>query len=176
MADDTTTDQQDQREADQQDDHDTDALGDAGKAALKRERDARKAAEKERTDLAKRLADLEKAEQDREAEAAKAKGEWEKVATDREKELEQLKADLAERDLNDLKRTVATDEGLPADLALRLQGDDEETLRTDAKALVKHLKAKDPGDTDAGDRTKPGHKKPDKNAFADPARWGLARR
>lgn len=175
MSDDANTDLKDQRDADSQDEstHDTDDLGDAGKAALKRERDARKAAEKEKADLAKKIADFEKAQKDRDDEAAKAKGEWETVATAREKELEELKRSLAERDLNDLRRTVAADEGLPADLALRLQGDDEDALRTDAKALAKFLKAKDATDTDAGERTKPGTKKPDKGAFSDPAKWGL---
>lgn len=174
MADDQN--QQDQRDADEQESHETEELGDKGREALRREREARKAAEKERADLQKQIDALSKAQRDRDDADAKAKGEWEKVAKEREEELAKLTTLLAERDLNDLKRTIAADEGLPADLALRLQGDDEDALRTDAKALAKHLKVKDPGDTDAGDRTKPGQKKPDKNAFADPARWGLGRR
>ena len=175
MADDSKVidDQRDADDQDHDDTHDADALGDAGKAALKRERDARKAAEKDKADLAKRIADFEKAQKDRDDAAAKEKGEWETIAKQREDELAQLKADLAERDLNDLKRTIAKDEGLPGDLALRLAGADEDELRKDAKALAKHIKAQDAPDTDAGERTPRGTKKPDKSEFANPARWGL---
>lgn len=134
----------------------------------------------EASSLRKRLKDAEaKAqaaeENDRKAKDAKAKeqGEWETIAKQREDELAQLKADIAERDLNDLKRTVAKEEGLPGDLALRLAGDDEDALRTDAKALAKHLKAQDAPDTDAGERTPRGTKKPDKSEFSNPARWGI---
>lgn len=116
--------------------------------------------------------EAERKQKERDDADAKAKGEWEKVATEREKELETLRAQIAERDLNDLKRTVAAEEGLPADLAVRLSGEDEDALRKDAKALAKHLKAKDAA-TDAGERTKPGQKRPDKAEYANPARWGL---
>jgi hypothetical protein len=179
---DETQDPTDPRDAAAQDPHDdspatdTDdsALGDKGKQAIQREREARKAAEKARADLEKRLKAIEDERKQAEDAKAKEQGEWEKVATERERELEKLRAQIAERDLNDLKRTVAAEEGLPAELALRLAGDDEDALRTDAKALARHLKAREV-DTDAGERTKPGQKKPDKSAYADPARWGLAR-
>ncbi len=177
MSDTDQQDQTDQREADDQGQHREDThesdLGDAGKAALKREREARKSAEKARADLERRLAEFEQQQKARDDEEAKKRGEWEKVATEREKELEELRAAIAERDLNDLKRAVAADEGLPAELAMRLTGDDEDALRKDAKALAKHLKAKEATETDAGDRTKPGQKRPDKGEFANPARWGL---
>ena len=87
MSDESTEDQQDQREADQQDQDDThaaDDLGDAGKAALKKEREARKTAEKEKADLAKKIAEFEKAEQERQTAAAKEKGEWETIAKQHE--------------------------------------------------------------------------------------------
>lgn len=174
----TDDESKDQRDADQSDEtqndsRDTDDLGEKGREALKREREARKAAEKERTDLAKKIADLEKQQQDRERDEAQKRGEWEKVAKDRETELAKLTASLAERDRNDLKRTIAADEGLPAHWALRLTGGDEEALRADAKAIAKDLKTREPADTDAGDRTKPGQKKPDKKEFASTARWGI---
>lgn len=126
---------------------------------------------RERDSLRKTL--KEELDADIRAEEAKKQGDFKKLYEDLDERYKALESSLAERDLNDLKRTIATDEGLPADLALRLQGDDEDALRTDAKALAKHLKAKDPGDTDAGDRTKPGQKNSDKKAFSDPARWGL---
>jgi hypothetical protein len=151
-------------------------LGDKGREALKRERDARKAAEKERNDLAKRIADIEKAQKDRDDADAKAKGEWEKVATERQAELDKLKADLAARDLNDRKTAIAKAAGLPDDLATRLQGETDEELEADAKGMAKLLRVQDAPENDAGERTPKGTKKPDKNAWSDPAKWGLRQR
>jgi hypothetical protein len=174
MADDDAQVQDEQREADDQDQtHETDDLGDAGKAALKREREARKAAEKEKADLAKKIADFEKAQQERDTEAAKAKGEWETIAKQREDELAALKAQINDRDLRDRKTAIAKAAGLPDDLAGRLQGETDDELEADAKALAKHLKAQDAPDNDAGKRTAPGQKKPDKSEFSNPAKWGL---
>jgi hypothetical protein len=178
MADDAQV-QDDGRDADDQDHNDTqdtDALGDKGREALKRERDARKAAEKERNDLAKRIADIEKAQKDRDDADAKAKGEWEKVATERQAELDKLKADLAARDLNDRKTAIAKAAGLPDDLATRLQGETDEELEADAKGMAKLLRVQDAPENDAGERTPKGTKKPDKNAWSDPAKWGLRQR
>lgn len=178
MADDAQV-QDDQRDADDQDHNDTqdtDALGDKGREALKRERDARKAAEKERNDLAKRIADIEKAQKDRDDADAKAKGEWEKVATERQQELDQLKADLAARDMRDRKIAAATAANLPKDMAERLRGETDEELEADAKELAKHLRTQEAPDNDAGERTPKGIKKPDKNAWSDPAKWGLRQR
>lgn len=178
MADDDQV-QDDQRDADDQDHNDThesDALGEKGREALKRERDARKTAEKERNDLAKRIADIEKAQKDRDDADAKAKGEWEKVATERQQELDQLKADLAARDLNDRKTAIAKAAGLPDDLATRLQGETDEELEADAKGMAKLLRVQEAPENDAGERTPKGTKKPDKNAWSDPAKWGLRQR
>lgn len=180
MTDDTTTqDEQRQREADDQhqDEHgdtqDDVQLQAAGREALKRERDARKAAEKERTVLAKRIADLEKAQKDRDDEAAKAQGEWEKVAKTREGELEEARKLLADRDLRDRKTAIARNAGIPDEFVDRLKGETDEELEVDAKAVAKLLKTRDAPDNDAGERTPRGMKKPDKNEFANPARWGL---
>jgi hypothetical protein len=178
MADDAQV-QDDGRDADdqdQQDTHESDALGDKGREALRRERDARKTAEKERNDLAKRIADIEKAQKDRDDADAKAKGEWEKVATERQAELDKLKADLAARDLNDRKTAIAKAAGLPDDLATRLQGETDEELEADAKGMAKLLRVQDAPENDAGERTPKGTKKPDKNAWSDPAKWGLRQR
>jgi hypothetical protein len=83
MADEQQQDQQDQRDADQQDQHnasdqsnDSDAsLGDAGKTALKAERDARKKAERDALALQKRVKEFEdaqKTEAQKQAEALEA--------------------------------------------------------------------------------------------------------
>ncbi len=78
-----------------------DDLGDAGKAALRRERKARREAERKLTSLQARLAALEKAEAERQAaergrqEAeAKQRGEWERIATEREAQIATLSAKL----------------------------------------------------------------------------------
>ena len=168
--------QDDQREADDQDQddtHESEQLGDKGREALKREREARKAADKRAADLEKRIAEFEKAQKDRDAETARQNGEWEKVATEAQAELETLKAQIAERDLRDRKAAAAKAAGLPDDMADRLRGDTDEELEADAKALAKHLRTPEAPDTDAGDRTPRGTKKPDKRAYSDPAKWGL---
>lgn len=133
--------------------------------------------------LRKRLKDAEtKAqaaeENDRKARDAKAKeqGEWEKIAKDREAELEAIKADLAARDLNDRKTAIAKAAGLPDDLATRLQGETDEELEADAKGMAKLLRVQEAPENDAGERTPKGTKKPDKNAWSDPAKWGLRQR
>lgn len=109
-------------------------------------------------------------------EESKKKGEWETIAKQREDELESLKGQLAERDLRERKTAIAKTAGLPDELADRLKGETDEELEADAKAMAKHLKAQDAPDNDAGKRTAPGLKKPDKSAYADPARWGLQTR
>jgi len=175
MSDETQIDLQDQREADEQDaTTESDALGDKGIAALKAERDARRAAEKERAELQKRIDAIE--QQQREAEDAKAKekGEWEKVAKQREEELAEVRAQLAARDLRDRKAAIAKQHGIPEEAIGRLSGSTDDELEEDAKALAKILKPREAPETDAGERTPPGTKKVDKSKFADPAIWGLS--
>ena len=88
MSDNTTTpDQQDQRDADPQADDTTEALGEAGKAALERERADRKAAEKRARDAEKRLADLDADAKRKADEEAAKQGEWQQLAEKREAEL-----------------------------------------------------------------------------------------
>ena len=52
------------------------------------------------------------------------------------KELEDLKTQLHKYETDSVKTRVAHEEGLPFDLAARLSGDDEESIRADAKALA----------------------------------------
>jgi hypothetical protein len=98
-------------------------LGDAGKAALTAERAAKRAAER---DLATLRAELQ-AIKDKDASATD-------VATRKATEAE-ARATAAEAKL--LRLTIATEKGLPANLAARLQGATEDELRADADELLK---------------------------------------
>lgn len=176
MAEDETQ-SADQRDADQVDERDesrdTEDLGDKGKRALEREREARKKADDELKELRKKVEAAEAEAKKRNDEKAKEDGRYQDLLKEREKELEDIRASIAQRDFADLKRRIAAEEGLTDSWATRIQGDDEDALRADAKAIAKDLKTREPSDTDAGDRTKPGQKRPDKKEFANQARWGI---
>lgn len=175
MSDETNETLDDQREADDQETTtEPDDLGDKGKAALQRERDARKAAEKERADLQKRIDAIEQQQRDADDAKAKEKGEWEKVAKQREEELAEVRSQLAARDLKDRKAAIAKQHGIPEEAIGRLNGSTDEEIEEDAKALAKILKPREAPETDAGERTPPGNKKPNKSEFANPAMWGLS--
>lgn len=107
---------------------DPEALGDAGKAALAAERKRANEAEKQAREAQARIKELE----ERDA------SDLEK-ATRRIKELEErnasLESGIAERDRTILKLNTGIDEGLPKNLIARLQGDDEDSIRADAKSL-----------------------------------------
>ncbi len=77
-----------------------DTLGDKGQKALRREREARKVAEKERTDLQKRVADFEKRQ--READEANAKAQ-------RKKNEEAGKFDEVKQSLESERDTAASE-------------------------------------------------------------------
>lgn len=152
---------------------DDDKLGEAGQAALKSERDARKAAERQMRDLEKQLADLTKAQKDRDDEEARKKGEWEKLAKDRETELADLKAKLAAQDRQAWRLKAAAKHGIPDELVNRISGDTEADMDDDAKALAKHLTGKAAPETDAGKQTAKASGKPDPNRYQDFAKWGI---
>ena len=115
---------------------DAEHLGDPGKKALAEERKA-KAAEKRRADEAERkLAELER---ERMTDAEKVVAERD----DWRKKYEEQAAQLAARDLDLLRRDVASEKGIPAQLARRLDGTTREELETDADALKSLLP--DPG-------------------------------
>lgn len=82
-------------------------LGDAGKAALDAEREARRLADKRAKDAEKKLADLEDARVKAEDDKAKEQGEWKTLAEKREAD---LTTTTAERD--DLLIRVETLEAL----------------------------------------------------------------
>lgn len=111
----------------------TDELGENGKAALEKERAARREAEKRakaNEDAAKRLAEIEEAN----------KTEQQK-AIDRAEKAEREAAELRQQVL---RRDVAAAKGIPAELADRLRGDDREALEADADTLLALVKQPEP--------------------------------
>ena len=168
----------DQREADvqehQEESRETEGLGEKGKSALKAERDARRKAETDLADMRKRIDAFETKQREAEEATAKEQGQYKELLEKRDAELAELKAQLESRDLKERKAAIAKANGIPEEAIGRLQGSTDEELEEDAKALAKILKARDVPDNDAGERTPPGQKKPDKAKFSDPAIWGLS--
>lgn len=119
-------------------------LSDNGKAALDRERDARREAERNLAQLRDRVNELEdagKSEVERAANQVKRATEELARANQRVTELE---GELSRRDLDTLKAQVAAEHGLPASVAKRLQGKDKRELTADAKALAEELQTGTP--------------------------------
>lgn len=124
------------------DDPDDKDLTDKGKAALQRERDARKAAEKSLTDLQAQVADLAKFKTDTEtaaaaaaADKAKAEGQYEQVAKDAETARDAAKADLAtaQQGIKDLQEAISTGlddafKALPEKVQKLWKGADDDVL------------------------------------------------
>jgi hypothetical protein len=111
-------------------------LRDAGKAALDKERDARREAERRAAEYEKRLQALED-EGKSEIERAISRLDRQSAELDSErKRTAELESKLAERDLLELKRTVAIEAGLPLDAAHRLVGTDVRSLRADAQRYL----------------------------------------
>lgn len=129
---------------------DIEGLGDKGRDAIRRERDARETAEKETKRLKKLVDDAETATKKREADEAAAAGKFEELATARQQEIDRLTADLAERDKTALREKVGRSQKLPDALIVLLQGDDEKALEAHAKELAKHVKPPTAAETEAG--------------------------
>lgn len=64
--------------------------------------------------------------------------------TDLTSQIESLNGDLTKTKLQTAKQRIATEYGLPLDLAERLQGDDEEGFKADAERLASYLAPKQP--------------------------------
>lgn len=64
--------------------------------------------------------------------------------TDLTSQIESLNGDLTKTKLQTAKQRIATEYGLPLDLADRLQGDDEESFKADAERLASYLAPKQP--------------------------------
>ena len=77
---------------------------------------------------------------DSEIEALKAKiTDFEGAKKANEESFNSMQKELSELKLKALKTNVAIEAGLPADLADRLTGEDEETLKADAEKLAKKI-------------------------------------
>lgn len=113
-------------------------------AELEAARKALKDANREAAERRKKLDAIEKAEKDKaDAELSEA----EKLR----RELADATTRLKAAETDNLKRKVATETGLPAELIDRLRGDDEEALKADAKELLKLIpKAPKLGATNPG--------------------------
>lgn len=64
--------------------------------------------------------------------------------TDLTSQIESLNGDLTKTKLQTAKQRIATEYGLPLDLAERLQGDDEDGFKADAERLASYLAPKQP--------------------------------
>jgi hypothetical protein len=119
-------------------------LGDSGIAALEKERDARREAERVVAQMRDRVTELEdagKSELDRAMSALK------RATDDLSKSgarITELEGELSKRDLDAVKVKIAEEEGLPLSVAKRLTGKDARELRADAKALKEELNAGTP--------------------------------
>lgn len=136
------------------------------KARLSRERE--KYADYE--DLKKQLADFEDLKKqlaDFEAKELTYQNTINDLKT-RETELasqvESLNGDLTKTRLQTAKQRIATEYGLPLDLADRLQGDDEDGFKADAERLASYLAPKQP---------KPPMKSNEPTIDTDPLKSGL---
>ena len=117
---------------------------------------------KDRLDRAeKKRVDAEaKAKADAEAEALKKNQEWQKLAEAKAAEAEALVKKLAELEAGAKRRAVADKYKLPAELADRLRGENDEELEADAKKLAALIPAPrsttsvtNPGEALAGETT-----------------------
>jgi len=123
------------------------ALREAGKEALSKERDARRDAERRASDAERRLAALEDAGKS-ELERAVARLDRQAAELEAERATRQrLESELAERELLELKRSIAREFGVPPEAAHRLQGTDVRTLKADAQ---RYLDERRPADGDLG--------------------------
>ena len=77
---------------------------------------------------------------------------------------ESLSGELTQTKLQSAKQRIATEYGLPLDLAERLQGDDEESFKADAERLASYLAPKQPT---------PPLKSNEPNIDTDPLKSGL---
>ena len=106
------------------------------KARLSRERE--KYADYE--DLKKQLADFEAKETTYQNTINDLKARETELAS----QVESLNGDLTKTRLQTAKQRIATEYGLPLDLADRLQGDDEDGFKADAEQLASYLAPKQP--------------------------------
>jgi hypothetical protein len=119
-------------------------LSDEGKAALDKEREARRDAERKAAQYRDRLAELEDAGK---SEVERAQSQLQRATADLEKataRISELESEAQARELEALKVQIAAEADLPASVAKRLQGKDARELRADAKALRDELQSGTP--------------------------------
>ena len=126
-------------------------LGDEGKAALEKERDARRDAERTAAQLRDRLNELQDAgKSDVERTQSQLRRAQDELTKANERVAE-LQGDIERRELDTLKAKIAAEEGLPGSVAKRLSGKDAREIRADAKSLREELQAGTPvGDLGLG--------------------------
>lgn len=90
------------------------------------------------------------------AKRQKEQGEFEQLyeaeqakVVDLQRQIDDLTKAAQQRELDIVRRTMATRYGLPDELASRLTGDDDAAIEADAKALAKTIKV-NPADTEGG--------------------------
>lgn len=119
-------------------------LSDEGKAALEKEREARRDAERRAAQFRDRVTELEDAGK---SEVERAQSQLKRATDDLAKATDRitaLEAEAQARELEALKVHIAAEAELPASVAKRLQGKDARELRADAKALREELQSGTP--------------------------------
>lgn len=72
-----------------------------------------------------------------------ANGQIETLKTSHDEEVNGLNAKIKSYEMKDLRRKIAHEAGIPYELADRLTGDDEESMKADAEMLAKHIAKND---------------------------------
>lgn len=78
-----------------------------------------------------------KAQAEAERKAAEEQGKWKELYEQTKTQAEQAQQEAAQVRLSSMRERIARTVGLPDALAARLQGDDEDAITADAKALAK---------------------------------------
>jgi hypothetical protein len=132
----TTADRRDAGRGDQ----DAATLRDAGRAALEREREARREADRRAVDAERRLQEIEDAGKS-EIERAIARLDRQSAELDAARSrTSELETQLAARELLETKREIASELGVPIEAAHRLQGHDARSIRADAQRYLEERK------------------------------------
>lgn len=109
---------------------------------------------------------------------AKKQGDFEKLYNAEKEAHDTLKADVAKRDHEDLKKRIAAEAKLPEGAWKRLVGETEDELKADAKDMAKTFVSTKDVDTDAGKTRTKSASTADKDieALKKPDAWGLPTR
>jgi hypothetical protein len=119
------------------DENPPDDLGDKGKDAIRKEREARKAAEDRAKEAEAKLAEIDAEQAKRSEDEAKAKGEFEQLANKRAEALDKAKTDI---------KTLADERDALAERVAAYEARDRAAIAEGVKDLPDDVKAFDPGD------------------------------